>query len=93
MSRNEKFWVDQVMVPYPPPPRGTTRGGERQGVGGGEQLCNPCPIPAMHTIVRLLAVTQIPMFSPNKWDYHMHPALVGPIMAAHLKIKEFSSCA
>ena len=27
MSRNEKFWVDQVTVPHPPPP------GERQGVG------------------------------------------------------------
>ena len=26
MSRNEKFWVDQVTVPHPPP-------GERQGVG------------------------------------------------------------
>ena len=29
MSRNEKFWVDQVTAP----PRGTTRGGERQGGG------------------------------------------------------------
>ena len=28
MSRNEKFWVDQVTVPQPPPPPG-----ERQGVG------------------------------------------------------------
>ena len=27
MRRNEKFWVDQVTVPHPPPP------GERQGVG------------------------------------------------------------
>ena len=35
MSRNEKFWVDQVTVPHPPP--GTTRGGERHG--GGEGTC------------------------------------------------------
>ena len=34
MRRNEKFWVDQVTVPHPPPPPGndkgwgTTRGGE-----------------------------------------------------------------
>ena len=33
MSRNEKFWVDQVTPPPPPPPGndkgwGTTRGGE-----------------------------------------------------------------
>ena len=34
MSRNEKFWVDQVTVPHPLPPRGTTRGGERHGGGG-----------------------------------------------------------
>ena len=33
VSRNEKFWVDQVTVPQPPP-GGTTRGGERQGGGG-----------------------------------------------------------
>ena len=32
-------------------------------------------------------------FSPNKWDNHMHPTLVGPIMATHLKIKESPSCA
>ena len=35
MSHNEKFWVDQVTVPHPPPP------GDRQGVGndkGGEVL-------------------------------------------------------
>ena len=31
MSRNEKFWVDQVTPP--PPPRGTTRGGEQHGGG------------------------------------------------------------
>ena len=29
MSRNEKFWVDQVTVPTPPP-------GERQGVGNNK---------------------------------------------------------
>ena len=36
MSRNEKFWVDQVTVPHPPPPW------ERQGVGndkGGGGYC------------------------------------------------------
>ena len=32
VSRNEKFWVDQVTTP--PPPRGRTRGGEGQGGGG-----------------------------------------------------------
>ena len=35
MSRNEKFWVDQVT---PPPPGRTTRGGEQQR--GGILLCN-----------------------------------------------------
>ena len=40
MSRNEKFWVDQVTVPHPP--RGTTRGGERQG-GGGYGAMTPHP--------------------------------------------------
>ena len=43
-------------------------------------------------LVSLLAINQIPIFSPNKWDDHMHPTLVGPIMATHLKIKEPPSC-
>ena len=39
MSRNEKFWVDQVTVPQPPPGNdkgwGTTRGGGgAEGKGG-----------------------------------------------------------
>ena len=33
VSCNEKFWVEQVTVPQPPP-WGRTRGGERQGGGG-----------------------------------------------------------
>ena len=28
------------------------------------------------------------IFSPDKWNNHLHPPLVGPIMATHLKIKE-----
>ena len=40
MSRNENFWVDQVMVPHPPPGNdkgwGTTRGGEGTTCKGGE---------------------------------------------------------
>ena len=42
MSRNEKFWVDQVTVPHPPPPGndkgwGTTRGGG--GYDGPTRQC------------------------------------------------------
>ena len=40
MSRNEKFWVDQVTVPQPPPGNdkgwGTTRGG-----GGNQKAMHP----------------------------------------------------
>ena len=50
-------------------------------------------LPTVHIFVSLLVITQIPIFSPIKWDYHMHPTLLGPIMATHLKIKEFPSCA
>ena len=43
MSRNEKFWVDQVTVPHPPPGNdkgwGTTRG------GGGVLMDSHCPLP------------------------------------------------
>ena len=58
MSRNEKFWVDQVTVPHPPPPPGndkgwgTTRGGggydrtvlqEREGDPSNPMHCGPDP--------------------------------------------------
>ena len=33
LGRNEKFWVDQVTVPHPPPPR--ERQGVRNNKGGG----------------------------------------------------------
>ena len=41
-----------------------------------------------HSNSHFFAQPQIP-----KWDYDMHPTLVGPIMATHLKIKQFPSCA
>ena len=54
MSRNEKFWVDQVTVPQPPPGNdkgwGTTRGGGgAEGKGGRGVGVSVACIGSQHT--------------------------------------------
>ena len=49
-------------------------------------LLNPCPLLAVHIIVPLLEITQIPIFPLNKWDYHMQCPLVGPNIGPNIPL-------
>ena len=53
VSRNKKFWVDQVTVPHPAHPRRRTKGGEGQG-GGGGYICTRMTNEGKHDLARAM---------------------------------------
>ena len=63
MSRNKKFWVDQVTVP--PPPRGTTRGGERQRGGGGYYQTIRQPVLIFLVVTIFGGFAELPITAPD----------------------------